>query len=270
MAKSIWKENDPDTVVGQGDLLIIAWTKTIAPDQARFSDATYPIPGVRDGLDLRLWDDRRRPDILEMWGRATCGLAVVVSEGCAIDKEFNVLRAKYVDEGLDPEEAAARAQAEEEGFIAVAEVWPVDALPEHLRDGALSGAIGYLPFTMGNLVPEDKRSWVVDLSRVATVNLRSVHERIGIADSRWVLKLQSAICRYFAARTIRVSENLADLFQQQVIQVEALTVPTGDPPRVRARVHFEGGRKVDLEAILTEVTAPDAVEARRQGFRGRK
>ena len=91
-----------------------------------------------------------------------------------------------------------------------------------------------------------------------------------MADARWVLRLQSGLCRYFAARTIRVSEDLADIFQQQVTQAEALTPPTGDPPRVRVRLHFTDGRTVDVEAIQTGPMPEEPPDLRRPGLEPRR
>ncbi len=267
--KSIWTPHDESIPVNQGDLLLVAWTKTIAPTDAIHTGTRYPILGKRDSLDLLLWDDGQSPQVLETWCRASYGLAVVITEGCAIDKEFNVLQQAYLQEGYSPTEAAERALEDEEGFISVAEAWPVESLPEHLHGGAASGAVGYVPFTLGNLVPQDTRQWVVDLSRVATLSIRSIHKRLGIADSRWVLRLQSAICRYYAARSIRVTEDLTEIFQQPVTRVEALTPPSGSPPRVKARIHFEGDRKIDLEAVLTEVRPEEGLESRRPGLHTR-
>jgi hypothetical protein len=268
--KSIWHPDDSGVPVGQGDLLQVAWAKTIGPGEATHIDRDYPILGRRDAFDLRFWDDRRTPQVLEMWGRANYALAVVITEGCAIDKEFNILRQAYLEEGCSPAEATKRALEDEEGYVSVAEVWPIEALPQHLRDGAASGAVGYVPFTLGSLVPDDTRQWAVDLSRVATVSIRSIQRRIGTADGRWVLRLQSALCRYYAARSVRVTEDLTEIFQQVITRVEALTPPSGSPPRVRARLHFEGGRKLDLEAILSEATTEEPEEGRRPGLHTRE
>lgn len=268
-AKTNWQAHDPEAPLGQGDLVLVAWAKTIAPEQLRVPVDRYPIVGARDALDLPWWDERARPATLGMGGRTNYSLAVVVTEGCAIDKEYNVLRAKYLAEGCPDPAATERALAAEEGYLSVAEAWPVEALPEHLRQDAASGALGYVPFTLDGLFSEDQRQYAVDLSRVATVSFQSVHRRLGSADDKWVLRLQSAICRFYAARTIRVGEDLAVLFRQAVARVEALTAPTGNPPRVRARLHFTDGRKVDMEAILTELPVAEREADRRPGFRGR-
>ncbi|MBI3977537.1 MAG: hypothetical protein HY331_05050 [Chloroflexi bacterium] len=179
------------------------------------------------------------------------------------------IREAYLKDANSPAEATGKALENEEGYIAVAEAWPVALLPEHLRAGAADGAVGYVPLTLGDLVPSDTRDWAVDLSRVATISVRSIHKRLGMAAGRWVLRLQASLCRYYAARSIRVTEELTEIFQQPITRVEALTPPAGNPPKVRARLHFEGGRKVDLEAILTEMAAEEAEEARRPGLQTR-
>jgi hypothetical protein len=217
--------------------------------------------GKRDALSLRFWDGNK-PPILEMWGRLNYGLVVVVADDCAIDKEFNMLRERYVDEGMDPNLAVRRANDQAEPYVAVAEVWPVDALPEHLQQDADSGAVGYVPFSMGDLVPDDARAYVADLNRISTISWRAVDRRLAMRDERWRQRLQTQLCRFFAARTIRVNEELAEIFDQPVVRAEALTPPAGSPPRTRARLHFAGGSSVTVEAILGEEEQQEEGSAR--------
>ncbi len=249
-----WHPDTTSAPLSQGDLVLVAWAKTIGPAERLGSTSLHPSVGVRDGLHLRFWDDgppgARPPQVLEMWGCFNYSLAVVVSEGCAIDKEFNILRQQLEAEGANSSEAMSKAAASAAGFVAIAEVWPVAALPAHLRREAESGAVGYIPF----LIPEwceDNRPYVVDLSRLATVSWRSLDQRLAVAgaDHDWQLRVQSGLCRYFAARTIRISEDLQAIFQQPVLRVEAVDLPVGTPLRVRVRVHFAGGRSQVLEAI---------------------
>lgn len=267
--QSPWQPHDPRVPISQGDLLLVGWGKTIHPDEARHTERRHPIAGQRDAFDLRFWDDNR-PDILELWGRLNYGLAVVVTDGCAIDKEYNTLRDRYLHAGQSAQEAARRAVADAAPFVNVAEAWPVDFLPEHLQREAASGAAGYVPFALDWIAPEELRTYVVDLSRIATVSWRAIDRRLAMADARWVLRLQSGLCRYFAARTIRVSEDLADIFRQPVIQAEALTPPAGNPPRVRIRLHFGDGRTVDVEAIQTAPALAEPPELRRPGLEPRR
>jgi len=264
-----WQPHDPVTPISQGDLLLVAWAKTIHPDEARPTASRHPISGQRDAFDQRFWEDNR-PDILEMWGRLNYSLAVVVTDGCAIDKEYNTLRDRYLQAGVASPEATRRALDEAAPFVAVAEAWPVDFLPGHLQRDAANGAVGYVPFTLGWIAPEDQRTYVTDLSRIATISWRAIDHRIATSNARWVLRLQSGLCRYFAARTIRVSEDLADIFQRQVTQAEALTPPAGDPPRVRVRLHFADGRTVDVEAIQTALPPAEPPELRRPGLESRR
>jgi hypothetical protein len=136
----------------------------------------------------------------------------------------------------------------------------VESLPEHLQRDAASGALGYVPFLLGTVIPDDLRTYVVDLGRISTISWRSVHERIAMGDPKWGSSLQTAICRFFAARTLKLSANFAELFKQQVVDVEALTPSSGNPPRVRIRLHFADGQALDLEgpAPQVEVAEPRA------------
>src|SRR5947209_1871336 len=102
-----WQPDERSVPLQQGDLLLVAWAKTIEPQQEARS-IPYPTIGRRDAFNLRFWDGGD-PPILEMWGCLNYGLAVVVADDCAIDKEFNILRERYVDEGVDPYVAAERA-----------------------------------------------------------------------------------------------------------------------------------------------------------------
>lgn len=266
---SPWRQHDPAEPIGQGDLLLIAWAKTIHPGEAHLLNTTYPVIGRRDAFDRRYWDGGD-PAILEMWGRLNYGLAVVVTDGCAIDKEFNTLRDRYLGSGLSVQDATQRALDQAAPFVSVAEAWPVDFLPEHLQREAGSGAVGYLPFTLDWIAPEEHRPYIVDLSRIASISWRAIDRRIALADARWVLRLQSSLCRYFAARTIRLSEDLAEIFQQPVIQAEALTPPSGNPPRIRVRLHFADGRTVDVEAIQTTPDVDEPLDLRRPGLEPRR
>jgi hypothetical protein len=69
-------------------------------------------------------------------------------------------------------------------------------------------------------------------------------------DERWRQRLQTQLCRFFAARTIRVNEELAEIFNQPVVRAEALAPPGGSPLRTRARLVFADGTNVTVEAIL--------------------
>jgi hypothetical protein len=249
-----WRPHTATVPLGQGDLVLVAWAKTIDPTESHGSSSLHPTVGARDGLHLRFWDDgppnSQPPQVLEMWGCYNYSLAVVISEGCAIDKEFNILRRQFEAEGASATEAMSKAAASAAGFVSIAEVWPVAALPEHVQREAESGAVGYVPL----LIPEwwgDDRPYAVDLSRIATVSWRALDQRIAMAtvDPGWQLRLQSGLCRYFASRTIRITEDLQTVFQQAVLRVEAVDLPVGNPPRVRVRVHFAGGRSQVLEAI---------------------
>ncbi|HEX6506018.1 MAG TPA: hypothetical protein VF221_00145 [Chloroflexota bacterium] len=211
----------------------------------------YPTIGRRDAFSLRFWDGKN-PPMLEMWGCLNYSLAVVVADDCAIDKEFNILRERYEGEDMDTNQAAEQANDQAEPYVAVAEVWPVNALPVHLQRDAESGTVGYVPFSMGDVVPEDSRPYVVDLNRMATISWRAIDRRLAIRDERWRQRLQTQLCRFFAARTIRVNDELAEIFYQPVVRAEALTPPAGSPPRTRARLYFADGSNVTVEAILGE------------------
>ncbi|MDQ2744827.1 MAG: hypothetical protein M3Z66_21385 [Chloroflexota bacterium] len=246
--KVAWQPNESTVPLQQGDLLLVAWAKTIEPqlDAARTS---YPTIGRRDAFSLRFWDGDN-PPILGMWGCLNYGLVIVIADDCAIDKEFNILRERYVTEGVEFAQASERANEHAEPYVAVAEVWPMEALPEHLQRDAESGAVGYIPFSMGEVVPEDPRAYAVDLNRMATISWRAIDRRLAMRDDRWRQRLQTQLCRFFAARTIRVNDELAEIFDQPVVRAEALTPPAGSPPRTRARLHFVDGKSVILEAVL--------------------
>jgi hypothetical protein len=263
-----WQSDDPAVPIQQGDLLLAAWGKTIELQPGK-PIGGYPVVGHRDAMDLRFWDGER-PPILAMWGRMNYSLAVVVADDCAIDKEFNILCEQLTAAGVEPEQACERANEAAEPYVAVAEAWPVDALPGHLQGEAASGAVGYVPFRLGSLVPEDTQVYVVDLNRIATISWRSVDRRLGMRDERWRQRLQVQLCRFFAARTIRVNEDLATIFGQPLIGAEALTPLSGNPPRTRARLRFAGGTSVVVEALVANSPVDGDREAGRPGFQDRR
>lgn len=226
---------------------MVAWAKTLEPQAATGSSPAYPTPGVRDKFDLRFWDDHGRPTVLEMWGRLNYGLAVVVTEDCGLDKEFNVLVRQFLGQGISQEEAAARAHEHADPYLAVAEAWPVEAFPPHMRGGAESGALGYLPFLLGDLVPQDPRPYAIDVGRIATISWRAIHRRLASGDDAWRLQIQTALCKAFAARNLELAANFLSIFEQPILRAEAVTPPSGNPPRVRIRLYFRDGRNVTLE-----------------------
>jgi hypothetical protein len=258
-----WRRHDTAVSLGQGDLVLAAWAQTISPQEHGLSSAMHPTVGARDALDLRFWEDGppgiAPPAVLEMWGRFNYSLAVVIAEGCAIDKEYTILRRRYEASGMDSVAAASRALDEADGLVTIAEAWPAEALPSHLQPEAESGAVGYVPFLLPGWV-DDGRTYAVDLNRISTVSWRSLDQRIATAvdDPAWRQRLQTGLCRYFAARSIRISAELQEIFQEPILQVEAIGVPAGNPPRVRVRLHFESGRSQDLEAIQESVAAESA------------
>lgn len=259
-----WRRDNDSLPVTQGDLLVVAWGKTIHPSEASKKAAAWPASGVRDAFDLLYWG--AGAEIGETWGRMNYGMVAVVADSCGIDKEYNELRRRYLDAGLNPEQAQQRAQQEAEPFVAVAEVWPIEQLPEHMRDGAESGAVGYVPFRIDALYPDDRTTYVLDLSRLATISWSAIHVRIAMGDPQWITRLQTALCRAFAARTIQLSENFAEAFNAPVTRAEVLTPPFGNPPRVRVRLHFENGETIDLEANPPRETGELQPESERPGL----
>ena len=249
----------------QVDLVLVAWAKTIEPSTSLAAGAR-PVIGARDALDMPFWDEQL--PVLAMWGRMNYGMAVIIPDGCAIDKDYNTLFARYCADGMPADQAEERALMDADPFIAVAEAWPVEALPEHRQREAESGAIGYIPFLLPQFpsVPKDARAYAVDLSRIATVSWRAIHRRIAIGDDRWRQDIQVALCRFFAARTIRVNEELAGAFQDTVVRVEALTPPAGNPPRTRVRLQFSSGKALTLEAILDQPAPLDEIDSGRPGL----
>lgn len=122
----------------------------------------------------------------------------------------------------------------------------MDSFPEHLQRDAASGATGYVPFALPDWIG-DTRPCAVDLNRISTVNWRALEQSVD--DAGWRQRLQTGLCRYFASRTIRLGADLREIFQQAVVRAEAVGVPSGNPPRVRVRLHFENMMSIDLEAI---------------------
>lgn len=270
-----WQPHDRAVPLGQGDLVLVAWAKTISPEEARSTQAQYPSIGTRDAFDHRYWADSPAgtapPQVLEMWGRMNYSLGVVMAEGCAIDKEYNTLRANYIDAGMDANQATTQALRNVDAFVTVAEAWPVEAFPPHLQRDAESGSVGYAPFAVPDWLG-DSRTYAVDLNRISTVSWRALDQRIAMvaADPAWRQRLQSQLCRYFASRTIRISADLQDIFQEPILSAEAVGVPAGNPPRVRVRLHFENGRSVDLEAIQTATADDDPDEDKGPGLHTRR
>jgi len=267
-----WQKHDATLPLNQGDLVLVSSTKTLPPQEKRRSANRLPTLGERDGFDQPYWSPGSA-ELLEMWGLFNYALAVVISQGCAIDNEYFQRRDLYRKREA-PETADARADVEHErdAFVSVAEAWPVESLPEHVQQDAENGALGYVPFRVDSLRPDDKRLYSVDLSRLSTVAARSIDLRVGIADEPWRLKLQSALCKYFAARTIRLAEQLETLVASGIVGIEALEPPRGNPPRARVRVRFGDGRDAVLEAIVPEVDAPapQADDGPSGGFSGRR
>lgn len=126
----------------------------------------------------------------------------------------------------------------------------MDSFPKHLQRDAASGATGYVPFALPNWIG-DTRPYAVDLNRISTVSWRALEQRnaLSVDDAGWRQRLQTGLCRYFASRTIRLSADLREIFQQAVVRAEAVGVPSGNPPRVRVRLHFENMTSINLEAI---------------------
>jgi hypothetical protein len=81
-----WRDHDSSAPLSQGDLLLVAWGKTVSAEEASSSGTSHPVVGVRDAFDLRFWTSS--DDVHEKWGRMNYGLAVVLADSCAIDKEF--------------------------------------------------------------------------------------------------------------------------------------------------------------------------------------
>lgn len=255
--------------------MLVAWAKTISPAEARRPPGACPRVGVRDAFDQRLWEDgpvgENPPFVLEMWGRFNYSLAVVIAEGCAIDKEYNTLRQRYEETGLSASEAREHAPREADGFVTIAEVWPATSFPPHLQADTGSGATGYVPCLLPDWL-KDTQPYAVDLNRIATVSWRALDRRVAMAvdDPAWRQRLQTGLCRHFASRSIRISAELQEIFQDSILDVEAVGVPTGDPPRIRVRIHFEGGRSQDLEAIGGMAPTGDGVDDGGAGLQTRR
>ena len=83
-----WQPHNDAVPPAQGDLVLVAWAKTIEPSTSLAAGAR-PVIGARDALDMPLWDEQL--PVLAMWGRMNYGMAVIIPDGCAIDKDYNTL-----------------------------------------------------------------------------------------------------------------------------------------------------------------------------------
>lgn len=267
MASPVWRPNDPAEPLSQGDLVVVTWAKTIEPQGSRLSSRRLPIAGSRDAFDMVYWSPGSS-DVPEAWAFVNHALAVVVSHDCAIDNEF-FQRYDYFIKTMDDASANERASAETNGFVTIAEAWPIDAFPDYCQHDAERGALSYLPFHLGSLIPQDQRPYSIDLSRLATVRARSIQLRAGIGDASWKLAIQTAICKHFAARTIHLSEDLQASVAAGIERIEVLTPPKGTPAKARIRLRLAGDKILDLEGIVADPSTNNEPPRPPKGFRGR-
>lgn len=234
----------PYEQLSQGDLVLVPSVVLWTPDQSRPAKFEIPAPPDLGGKStIPLWDTYGGPPMTV----AECrwGPAMILSNDCDLDKEFNREVTRLVEAGYDVESAEARASADPalDPLVVVAALHPYDDLSADQHAGVQSGQrIGYLPVPPAPML--DNLPMFIDLSQPCTVERHLIAQRFAS-----LAPLTSGVLRYKLAE-LYAARDLTPLVGLQNAIGQRITGVTTDPKNAKATclvLQLEDGTTVHLE-----------------------
>lgn len=216
----------------QGDILLAGVSRVIAED--RFTPAGW---ASLDAADAIVVVSGRNEPLRVVAGPA---LVMVTSHDCHFDKQWNRTRDRLMRNGMDEEAATRQVDADttlDRTFNASPLVRPDDLGVD--QGNLMAGhVIGYLPVppSADGLVPEA----VVDLTYRATLDRLDLQRVAGISNAARA-QLRYALARLDTLRTPSIGFEIEAVVGRQIT---AVTVPSGDPLKVRLRL--DDGAEIEL------------------------
>ena len=220
----IWSEPDRyyapavDAYWDQGDVVVAPVTALDAESE----DADTGAVGIWAPVRRTFWsaDDDRSTTT----GETLLGLAMIVSHGCSLDKEFNRRFEDLRRRGYTLEAAEAEAAADDslDRLVTVAPVIPL-ADVGRADAGVLRAnrVVGYFP-----MCDSEDRSideGVVDLSRGATIDRGVIVARLGILSDDARATLLYALARYWAFRAPKLTYDVEEAIGRRIIHADVIS-----------------------------------------------
>jgi hypothetical protein len=219
----IWTEPDryyaqaTNAYWDQGDIVVAPVTAL----DAKSEDAAPVGEAVRRAF---WWDERRG---CYTTGETSLGLAMVVSHGCSLDKQFNRRVAQLRGQGLRIDAAVTLAESDDslDRWVTVAPVIPLtEAIAGDPATLRANKVIGFFPVCASEQRNIDEG--VVDLSRCAAIDREVMIDRLGILTDDARATLRYALARYWAYRAPKLTYEIEEAIGKRVLDVEI--VPEGD------------------------------------------
>ena len=224
----IWTEHDryysPETPDGdlwwgQGDLIVAP----VALLDAGLEDA----PSTSHSGSVRVqrstfWEGDESGSVTTT-GEASLGLAMILSHGCSLDREWNRAVQKFRRQGHTLEDARALADEDTDldRRLAVAPVVPfADAAPTTVIDLQANRVIGFFPVCES--ADRDIDGGVVELSRIATIDRSAIIARLGILSDDARATLMYALARYWAYRAPKMTYELEEAIGKRIVDVNVV------------------------------------------------
>jgi hypothetical protein len=219
----IWTESDryysppANAYWDQGDVIV-------APVTALDSEPE-DLPAAGGAIRRVFWWDEVRS--CHTTGETSLGLAMVVSHGCSLDKQFNRRVSQLRGEGLRVDAAVELAEVDDslDRRMTVAPIIPLaDAIAGDAQTLRANKVIGYFPVCSSE--PRHIDEGTVDLSHSTTIDRGVVVDRVGILSADARATLRYALARYWAYRAPKLTFELEEAIGKRILDVEI--VPHGE------------------------------------------
>jgi hypothetical protein len=180
--------------------------------------ASRSVGGVHISRRRMFWSEAEADS--RTTGDASLGLAMIVSHGCSLEKEFNRRFEQLRRQGVSYESARTLAGSDEtlDRLVTIAPLIPlVEAAPSQPAVLRANKVLGYFPVCES--VDRGIDEALVDLSRCTTIDRDLILGRLGILSEEARATLLYALARYWAYRAPKLTYELEQAIGQLIIDV---------------------------------------------------
>lgn len=252
----------PGSDWAQGDLIIaptaILWSTGERPTHKYPQPAPVP-PGI-GSVVYDLWNEAP-PFTKAATIECFLGPAMILTDDCALDKDFNVKVEELMEQGKSEADALAEARLDPtlDTLVLIAPILPYKELrsvsPTAVRTAQ---AIGYFPILESDEVDEG----FVDFGRTVPVSRRLMSEPFAVLNKDIKNILRWKLAQHYAIRNLSVDAQIAAAVGKTIVASHTIT---DSKNRLIVELELEGG---DCLRLRQEPRQPEANPSRVRGNRG--